>query len=369
MKLRDLGGCLLILGGTAIVIGMALLYGEELIYAAAMYWPSPAGTAVQSSFSADSSTAQATAISRSTATATAQLTGTYTAIAIVTPTIAPIATTTQNEAPSPVSGLIAYHLQRPHPLQIYLIAPDGSARSWLPNQPDHAAVPNFSPDGRAISFEAKAGERWEVFVMNVDGTGLRQLTTQGGYDAAWSPTGERLVFTSFRDGNSELYVINTDGAGERRLTTNNTYEDDAAWAPDGVHIVFEAARRSAEDIGLYILNVDTGQESIFKDTTAIESTPAWSHDGQWVAYELGKGDPYQLVVSPAPDTGDSTAQPLTDWGAVRWRPAWSPDDQWIAFTSDASGSEEIWVVSRDGRELRQVTRESGAVNATWGPRP
>jgi len=136
------------------------------------------------------------------------------------------AISTHDAFPTP-TGEIAY-MSAAAPYQIFLITPDGSGRALLPNQPPNSAVPSFSPDGLALSFEARVNDRYEVFAVNLDGSNLRRLTTQGGYDSVWSPIDDRIVFTSYRDGNSELYMINADGTGERRLTYNTFYDDDAS---------------------------------------------------------------------------------------------------------------------------------------------
>jgi Tol biopolymer transport system component len=93
---------------------------------------------------------------------------------------------------------------------------------------DHFA--RWSPDGRRLVFwrgrERPGGVQAAVFVVGVDGTGLRQLTPWGllAGDPDWSPDGARVVFNTrplvdFQEsGRSELYTIRPDGTGLRRLT-------------------------------------------------------------------------------------------------------------------------------------------------------
>lgn len=92
----------------------------------------------------------------------------------------------------------------------------------------YAGAPAWSPDGRQIAFEESShvpsDEPYgfgipEIYVVNVDGTGLRRLTKdREAYDWAptWTPDG-RIVFASDRGGPSQLYVMNGDGTGVRRF--------------------------------------------------------------------------------------------------------------------------------------------------------
>ena len=67
--------------------------------------------------------------------------------------------------------------------------------------------------------------------MNVDGTGLTNLTLNAANDElpAWSPDGTKLVFSSTRDGNPELYIMAADGSGVTRLTNNPGFDTEATW--------------------------------------------------------------------------------------------------------------------------------------------
>ncbi|HLL74308.1 MAG TPA: amidohydrolase family protein [Pyrinomonadaceae bacterium] len=76
-----------------------------------------------------------------------------------------------------------------------------------------------------------------------------------------------------------------------------------------------------------------------------------SPDGQWIVFDL-LGDIYQM-----PITG-GRAQLIS--GGVSWesQPRYSPDGKWIAFTSDRDGGDNIWIVGADGKNRRQLTKET-----------
>ena len=139
-----------------------------------------------------------------------------------------------------------------------------------------ASDPVWSPDGRKIAF-VRLSNRLGVYVVNADGSGMRNLTPKpvGTYAApAWSPDGRKIAFVSDRDGNSEVYVMNANGSGQRNLTRNPAFDADPAWSPDGRSIAFRSTRDGNTDI--YIMNADgSGQRNLTR-SPANEGRFAWA---------------------------------------------------------------------------------------------
>jgi Tol biopolymer transport system component/alpha-tubulin suppressor-like RCC1 family protein len=122
----------------------------------------------------------------------------------------------------------------------------GTPPPWAPN-----FEPVWSPDGSKIAFTGRRGESMDIYVINADGTGLTKLTQDGIPPAAsnalndpaphqypdWSPDGTQLVFaagdfTSDRDGdNVNIYVVNVDGTGLRNITNSSHYNTRPKWRP------------------------------------------------------------------------------------------------------------------------------------------
>ena len=71
----------------------------------------------------------------------------------------------------------------------------------------------YSPDGLKLVFSNNTDGDYEIYVMNADGTGVRQLTHNSSNDQqpSWSPDGKQIAFTSNRDGDFDIYVMNADG--------------------------------------------------------------------------------------------------------------------------------------------------------------
>jgi len=91
-----------------------------------------------------------------------------------------------------------------------------------------SAPPAWSPDGKQVAFVSLQDGDDEIFVVNVDGSDLRQLTNNSDKDEmpAWSADGLQLVFSSNRDGDPEIYIMDVDGSDVRQLTDNDDNDFD-----------------------------------------------------------------------------------------------------------------------------------------------
>ena len=106
---------------------------------------------------------------------------------------------------------------------IWLIDSTGADQRQLT---DHGVGPVWSPDGSHVAFVSgfDASGVGDIFVVAADGSSLERITHAGARNPAWSPDGARIAFDSTRDGDYEIYVINADGTDLRQLT-DNTHDD------------------------------------------------------------------------------------------------------------------------------------------------
>jgi Tol biopolymer transport system component/DNA-binding winged helix-turn-helix (wHTH) protein len=97
--------------------------------------------------------------------------------------------------------------------EIFAIEPETvNAEQRLTARPRFDIDPQFSPDGRRITFASNTDGNWEIYLMNNDGSGLVRLTRHPGDDVnpSWSPDGMRVIFSSGRDGRSAIYEVTVD---------------------------------------------------------------------------------------------------------------------------------------------------------------
>ena len=107
-----------------------------------------------------------------------------------------------------------------------------------------------------VAFDTLRDGDFEIFLMNPDGTGVRQLTANDDDDsaAAWSPDGNSIAFMSDRDGDFEIFVMNADGTQARQLTYNEHTDLIPVWSPDGQFIAFNSDRYSDDEI--FVMDAD-----------------------------------------------------------------------------------------------------------------
>jgi TolB protein len=165
-------------------------------------------------------------------------------------------------------------------LQGYIVKTDGTNPELLFGQTgDHSA--EWSPDGAKVAFIRITASGSSLFVMNANGSNVRQLTNHPGTDEfwgdwtndyeRWSPDGKRMVFTNTVGGQAELHVIDADGTNEVQLT-NYTAEFNG-WAPDG-RITFNSAVNGSQEI--YLINPDgTGRVNLTNTPDSQEQRGLW----------------------------------------------------------------------------------------------
>jgi Tol biopolymer transport system component len=138
---------------------------------------------------------------------------------------------------------------------LYVMNADGSGRRRL-TRLRNARSPAWSPDGAAIAFthRPRPGNR-EIFVLTLKTGKLRRLTRTKVDESLpqWSPDGRRIVYQRWDDEGTEVFVMNADGSGQRNLSRRLGLDGGPAWSPGGGLIAFVS---DGEDPVIYVMPAD-----------------------------------------------------------------------------------------------------------------
>lgn len=176
--------------------------------------------------------------------------------------------------------------------------------------------PAVSPDGSRVAMILSKGGSPDLYVANIDGTNLRQLTRTPVDEASpcWSPDGRTLCFSTRMDGRRVLATIPVEGGTPRRLATSG------------------------------VLN---------------PSEPAWSPDGKWIAFTAQMGG-FEICVVPA---GGGTAQVLTSGED----PCWAPNSRTLIYVRrDGRGNRSLSLLDVPTKQRKDVVTGLGSCSQpTW----
>jgi TolB protein len=172
-------------------------------------------------------------------------------------------------------------------------------------------------------------ETMDIYVSNLKGEVVNQLTNKKGYDAeaTVSPKGDKIVFTSDRSGDLELYTMNID---VKQITNELGYDGGAFFSPDGTKIVYRASRPTA----------DTTVKK-YKDLLKKHLV-----------------EPSDMEIFVCNIDGTDKKQ-ITHLGKANWAPFFHPSGNKIIFSSNHKSPKEfmfnLWMINLDGTGLEQIT--------------
>lgn len=175
-------------------------------------------------------------------------------------------------------------------------------------------------------------DTFDIFVADLNGKILKQLTNTPGYDAeaTISPKKDKIVFTSTRNGDLDLYVMDINGKNVRQITHEIGYDGGAFFSPDGKKIVFRASRFKTE-----------------------------AEKKEYLDYlKQGLVAPTAMEIFVCNVDGSGLKQ-ITNLGKANWAPFYHPAGKKIIFSSNHKGTRgfefNLFMINEDGSGLEQIT--------------
>lgn len=262
---------------------------------------------------------------------------------------------------SPDGTKIAYSTLVNNEYRVWVMNADGSNQAEIPNALYATAFVNaWNPDGTKVTFQktdVASSSNKDVYTINIDGTGLTKLTTDGMHEGspAWSPDGTKIVYVVDRDwsGGYDAWIMNADGSNKQQLTNDIYHPDYFAWSPDGTKLAYHTSVEGQ----IWVMNPDGSGRMQLTFNEGYKAWPSWSPDGAKIAYMSTLSGNIDIWMMNADGSG---AIQLTSDSATDAYPAWSPDGKKIAFASDRSGSMAIWIMELQTGSTPPLTAAASA---------
>lgn len=173
--------------------------------------------------------------------------------------------------------------------------------------------PAWSPDGRTIAY----GGGVRIFFLDIQTKKETSVWVPIEFDIrdiAWSPDGRKIAFTTKKAGQArDIYVVNIDGTDMRQLTHHRAEDRHPAWSPDGRKIVF-VSHRNVVGGGIFLMNADGQNVNELTDTG--ETHPSWSPDGTQIACTVRFGNKGHIGVM---DADGRNLKVVTEGNSPSWQ--------------------------------------------------
>jgi TolB protein len=151
---------------------------------------------------------------------------------------------------------------------------------------------------------------YDIFAADADGSNVRQLTNEKGYDAeaTISEDGKKIVFTSVRNGDLDIYTMDADGGNVRQVTNEPGYDGGAFFSADGSQIVYRASHPTGTELAdfqrllgqglvrptkldIYVMNADGSNKRQLTNNSAANFAPFFHPSGRQIIFSSNVHDP------------------------------------------------------------------------------
>ena len=210
--------------------------------------------------------------------------------------------------------------------EVYVADFDGHNAQAVTADGSIVAAPAWVPGRFALLYTSYKLGNPDIFYSDLSTGQRRVFAAYGGLNtsAAVSPDGRRVAMVLSRSGDPNIWVCNIDGSGLRQLT--HTHADDSCpcWSPDGRWICYATKIHSRRRLAK--ISADGGEpEALSTSGTPDPTEPDWSPDGKWIAFCSQSGDYFNICVMRADGSGEAVVLVSGE------HPSWSPNSRTLVY--------------------------------------
>ena len=225
---------------------------------------------------------------------------------------------------SPVENKIAFSTYFPENdnYDIFLMNDDGTNKENLTNTSSYEKFPQFSPDGSFLIYQGWQNGKMEIFFLGLlDRNNINITRNVKSHDIlshgnSFSQDGQSIVFTSERDGNRNIYLMNIDGSEIQQLTFHESADYEPIFSPDGESIVFTSERDGNKEI--YIIFPESKKLENLSNIPGDDWNPRFYPDNQKIVFQSNRDGNWEIYMMNLNGEGQTnlTNHPSTDYSFV-----------------------------------------------------
>lgn len=262
--------------------------------------------------------------------------------------------------------------------QIYAMNIDGTNQRMINSGKGRTTCSYYMPDNKTVLFASthlsgddcppkpdfSKGYVWalydsyDIFTVNEDGTDLKQLTNEKGYDAEATvcPANNRIVFTSTRNGDIDIYTMNLDGSDVKQVTDAIGYDGGPFFSYDGSRIIYRRTTFANDDevakykellsqglikpskLDIWVMDADGSNKMQITNNGAANFAPYWFPDGKRILFCTNVGDANSRNFDVYKINIDGTGlEKIISCDEFDGFPMFSPDGKKLVFCSNRNG--------------------------------
>ncbi|MES2180588.1 MAG: Tol-Pal system beta propeller repeat protein TolB [Pseudomonadota bacterium] len=223
--------------------------------------------------------------------------------------------------------------------------------------------PTWSPDGSKIAYVSFEKKKPIIFIQSLSGQRTVLANFKGNNSApAWSPDGNRLAIVLTYSGNSQVYIINADGSGLKQLIKSDAIDTEPTWSRDAKWIYFSSDRGGKPQI--YKVSSAGGEPQRVTFEGAYNVSPRLSPDGKSLAMIRNDGGKFRVALQ---DLASGQVQLLSEGGQDE-SPSFAPNGRVLLYATRTGGRGALAAVSSDGRVKQRLSESGGDIREpAWGP--
>lgn len=214
-----------------------------------------------------------------------------------------------------------------------------------------------------IAMSCDRGGKKEIYVMNFDGSEVKQITQHQSiaFAPAWSPDSTRLVYSLYTKRknnvkNIDLYQFDFRDSTIRMLSNRSGMNSGAVFHPDGKHIALTMSFLGSEyekNPEIFLFNPDDNSVTRLTKSLGFDVDPSFNPDGKQITFVSSRsGMPMVFRMN----TDGSSTQRLTYAGRYNATPSWSPTNNKIAFAGHIDRVFDVFIMNPDGSNIERLTK-------------